>query len=80
MGHSLGGINAYQFAATHPELVQAVIVEDIGVEIQNDIFYGDAPNTQLAFFKECGHGIHDCDVEGFTEEVNKFLDLIIHPK
>lgn len=30
LGHSLGGINAYQLAAWHPELVRAVIVEDIG--------------------------------------------------
>ncbi|MWV43335.1 alpha/beta fold hydrolase [Paenibacillus sp. HJL G12] len=37
LGHSLGGVNAYQFAARYPELVQAVIVEDIGVEIQSDL-------------------------------------------
>ncbi len=28
LGHSLGGINAYQLAARQPELVRAVIVED----------------------------------------------------
>ena len=28
LGHSLGGINAYQLAARRPELVRAVIVED----------------------------------------------------
>jgi pimeloyl-ACP methyl ester carboxylesterase len=28
LGHSLGGINAYQLAARHPDLVRAVIVED----------------------------------------------------
>lgn len=39
VGHSLGGLNAYQFAARHPEFVKAVIVEDIGVEIQADLTF-----------------------------------------
>lgn len=30
LGHSLGGLNAYQLAARHPELVSALIVEDFG--------------------------------------------------
>ena len=30
LGHSLGGLNAYQLAARRPELVKALIVEDIG--------------------------------------------------
>lgn len=29
-GHSLGGVNAYQLAARRPELVRALIVQDIG--------------------------------------------------
>ncbi|GAA3891069.1 alpha/beta fold hydrolase [Streptomyces sedi] len=29
-GHSLGGITAYQLAARHPELVRALVVEDVG--------------------------------------------------
>jgi esterase len=33
LGHSLGGLNAYQLAARHPELVRAIIVEDIGADI-----------------------------------------------
>lgn len=33
LGHSLGGLNAYQLAARHPELVRALIVEDIGADI-----------------------------------------------
>ncbi len=36
LGNSLGGVNAYQFAVRHPELVRALIVEDIGVEINDD--------------------------------------------
>ena len=30
MGNSLGGVNAYQFAARHPERVEALVIEDIG--------------------------------------------------
>ncbi|MEO3750906.1 alpha/beta hydrolase [Streptomyces sp. B6B3] len=30
LGHSLGGITAYQLAARHPELVSALIIEDAG--------------------------------------------------
>ena len=37
LGNSLGGVNAYQFAAQHPDLVRGIIVEDIGVEISADI-------------------------------------------
>lgn len=33
LGHSLGGVNAYQLAARRPELVRAVIVEDIPAAI-----------------------------------------------
>ncbi len=37
LGNSLGGVNAYQFAAAYPHLVRALIIEDIGVEIAVDI-------------------------------------------
>jgi esterase len=36
LGNSLGGVNAYQFAAHRPDLVRAMIIEDIGVEIADD--------------------------------------------
>jgi esterase len=36
LGNSLGGVNAYQFAARHPERTLGLIVEDIGVEIADD--------------------------------------------
>jgi len=39
LGNSLGGVNAYQFAARHPERTQALIVEDIG----------PAPNLDASF-------------------------------
>ena len=31
LGNSLGGVNAYQFAAKYPERTKAIIIEDIGV-------------------------------------------------
>lgn len=36
LGNSLGGVNAYQFAARHPERVRALVIEDIGTEIGDD--------------------------------------------
>jgi esterase len=37
LGNSLGGVNAYQYAARQPERVRAMIIEDIGVEIHDSI-------------------------------------------
>lgn len=34
LGHSLGGVNAFQLAARRPELVQCVIVEDIPAHLK----------------------------------------------
>ncbi len=36
LGHSLGGINAFQFAARHPAQVEALIIEDIGAVVDAD--------------------------------------------
>jgi pimeloyl-ACP methyl ester carboxylesterase len=36
LGHSLGGLNAYQFAARYPGRVDALIVEDVGAEVSVD--------------------------------------------
>ena len=38
LGHSLGGITAYQLAAHHPELVRALIIEDVGAVMANPRF------------------------------------------
>lgn len=37
LGHSLGGVNAYQFAVRHPERVEALIIEDIGPTVYADV-------------------------------------------
>lgn len=37
LGHSLGGVNAFQLAARHPDLVGALVVEDVGAEVEDDL-------------------------------------------
>ncbi|MEV6332907.1 alpha/beta hydrolase [Streptomyces sp. NPDC051909] len=39
LGHSLGGVNAYRFAARHPGRVRALVVEDIGAEVDDDLSF-----------------------------------------
>lgn len=39
LGNSLGGVNAYQFAARHPRMVRGLIVEDIGAEVWDDLSF-----------------------------------------
>ena len=39
LGNSLGGVNAYQFAARHPKRVRVLIIEDIGAVDSNDLSF-----------------------------------------
>jgi esterase len=39
LGNSLGGVNAYQFAARHPDQVRALIIEDIGAVMSDDVSF-----------------------------------------
>jgi esterase len=39
LGNSFGGANAYQFAARHPESVRALVIEDIGAIVADDISF-----------------------------------------
>ncbi|MGP8173954.1 MAG: alpha/beta fold hydrolase [Terracidiphilus sp.] len=39
LGNSLGGVNAYQFAALHPARVSALIIEDVGAVVSDDISF-----------------------------------------
>ena len=39
LGNSLGGVNAYQFASRHPDRVRALIIEDIGVIVKDEISF-----------------------------------------
>jgi esterase len=36
LGNSLGGVNAYQFAARYPDRVQALVIEDIGAVVNDE--------------------------------------------
>lgn len=39
LGNSLGGVNAYQFAVQHPDRVLALVIEDIGAVVTDDISF-----------------------------------------
>lgn len=39
LGNSLGGVNAYQFAARHPDRVRALVIEDVGAVVTDDISF-----------------------------------------
>src|SRR5438477_7078400 len=39
LGNSLGGVNAYQFATRYPDRVQALVIEDIGVVVKDEISF-----------------------------------------
>jgi pimeloyl-ACP methyl ester carboxylesterase len=46
LGNSLGGVNAYHFAARHPGRARALIIEDIGTEIaENTAFIAQWAGT-----------------------------------
>ncbi|WNQ10695.1 alpha/beta hydrolase [Paenibacillus aurantius] len=72
LGHSLGGLNAYQFAARYPQLVKSIIVEDIGAEIKADFSFADKLPFRSASLKElreslAGAGLRAIDY--FAESV-----------
>lgn len=58
LGHSLGGVNAYQLAARYPGSVNALIVEDIGAEVDDDLSFSlDWPHrapTRARLLEELG--------------------------
>src|SRR5206468_1235186 len=54
LGNSLGGVNAYQFAARHPRKVLKLIIEDIGVDIK------EVPTFMLAWAGPVPHPRSPC--------------------
>lgn len=72
LGHSLGGLNAYQFAARYPEFVTALIVEDIGAEIQADFSFADKLPFRTASLKELRQSLANAGlraIDYFAESV-----------
>ena len=39
LGNSLGGVNAYQFAARYPERVRGLVIEDVGAQFVTDVSF-----------------------------------------
>lgn len=88
LGHSMGGVNAYQLAARHPGLVRALVIEDIGTEIDDDLsFCLSRPHrapTRTALIEQLGDSarclgdalVHETDPDGFAATVSAFLDTL----
>ncbi|WP_422677877.1 alpha/beta fold hydrolase [Bacillus smithii] len=72
LGHSLGGINAYQFAARYPELVKAVIVEDIGAEISGDLSFIEKLPERSSSLKELRESLERLGIKG----IDYFLESV----
>lgn len=65
IGHSLGGVNAYQFAAKHPEKVRALVIEDIGARIEDSLsFILDWPEKFLTA-RHCHDFLTDQGIDNF---------------
>lgn len=58
LGNSLGGVNAYQFAARHPARVRALVIEDIGAVVDDDLgfcrMWGGVFPSEEALAEEIG--------------------------
>lgn len=57
LGNSLGGVNAYQYAARFPGQVRALIIEDIGVVIADDISFALAWSGYFSSFEKLAERI-----------------------
>lgn len=72
LGHSLGGVNAYQFASRYPGFVKAVIVEDVGVEINVDLSFTEKLPNRSASLKELRESLERVGIKAinyFSESV-----------
>ncbi len=52
LGNSLGGVNAYQFAARHHDRVRGLVIEDIGAEVWDDTSFALAWSGTFATREE----------------------------
>ncbi|WP_406134379.1 alpha/beta fold hydrolase [Streptomyces zaomyceticus] len=88
LGHSLGGVNVYRLAAWLPGIVDALIVEDVGAEVDDDSSFSRRstvlsaehatdmaarrPHTRRIELR-AGHTVHETVPEEFAAAVNGFL-------
>lgn len=63
IGHSLGGVNAYQFEARYPQRVKAMVIEDIGIHINDDLNFILQWPRYFNTAKQCYHFL---DKEGIN--------------
>lgn len=74
LGNSLGGVNAYQFAARRPECVKAPVIEDIGAAPDSDASFvlaweGTFPSREA--LEECvGHRLAPYLLDSFRSTPN----------
>jgi pimeloyl-ACP methyl ester carboxylesterase len=74
LGHSLGGVNAYQLAARRPDLVSALLIEDVGARVGPPPA-GEAPwprrfesvTVLLGFLHEYGGGLDRYFLDSLVE-------------
>jgi len=83
LGNSLGGVNAYQFAARHPERVDALVIEDIGAVVADDASFvlawrGTAPSRD-ALAERIGPQLLPY-IEGSFRETSKGWTLAFDPQ
>lgn len=71
LGNSLGGINAFHFAARYPDLVRALIIEDIGAEVSVDVSFslawGGTFNTREDLERCVGLRLLPCLKDSFRQ-------------
>jgi pimeloyl-ACP methyl ester carboxylesterase len=76
LGHSLGGLNAYQLAAWHPELVKALIIEDIGAVVPE---FGPATEGWPLRFDSMRHVQEWTEQKGFKDDAYFQESLVEYP-
>ncbi len=76
LGHSLGGLNAYQLAARRPGLVKAMIVEDIGAVIPD---FPSATEGWPRRFSNLKELMQWADQKGYKDDTYFLESLIEYP-
>ena len=83
LGNSLGGVNAYQFAARHEQRVRALVIEDMDVVVDDDIssslaWAGEFP-TQEALAARIGPRLSPYLEESFRQTPSGSWRLAFDP-